>query len=725
MKLSESDLRMLAASWITPDLAEAAGIFRVNSADGAVLVGRNGKGDYAGIVIPHTCPGIENTRENQLRLDHPELELKPDGSTNEKNKYLFPPGRSNILYFPPGVTPEMLTNVNLPIIICEGAKKALAIWRLATEGRDCPRFLPIAVSGVWNWHGTVGKESGLNGSRQSVKGPISDLARIKWKGRTAYVLYDGDKASNMSVLAAERGLARELKSRGSIVKIIDLPSAPRLSKPDDYLANPEGGPTRMLTLIDDAREFEPNLLRYLQNDHGNAERLIAVYGDVLRFCHPMKKWLVWDGRRWVIDVNKRAHKFAKLTMLEYLQQSVKAESEKHGKFAQKSLDTKCINALLESAQSEIYVELDQLDTHPYLLNCTNGIVDLRTGMLLPHDPTLYITKLVHFDFNPDAICPTWKSFLYRIMGLEENSDRAERLVRWLQKAFGYSITSITSEKAVFVCWGPTDAGKSTMLSNFRSIVDEYSGLLQIDTLMIRREETNASLADLADLRGCRFIQTSETEKGQRLAEGKLKRISQGTGKIKACRKYENPIQFVETHKLWIDANHKPRVKGNDGATWNRLYPIPFTVQIPKKEQDRHLAEKLLAEAEGVLAWTIAGAIRWYAEGLGKPEEIEAANREWKADEDTQGKFIAECIEPGESDTEAARVYSVYRWWCEKNGEKPDTATAFGRGMTDQDYSRGSDPKTRRTTYKCIKIITNIEAEFASDLHKKTGPRGLF
>jgi len=182
---------------------------------------------------------------------------------------------------------------------------------------------------------------------------------------------------------------------------------------------------------------------------------------------------------------------------------------------------------------------------------------------------------------------------------------------------------------------------------------------------------------------------------------------------------------LETHKLWIDANHKPRVRGNDGATWNRLYPIPFTVQIPKGEQDRHLAEKLLVEAKGILAWAVTGAVRWYSEGLEKPEEIEAANREWEADEDTQGKFIAECIEPGASDIEATRIYKLYRWWCEKNGERPDSGTAFGRVMTERGYSRGSEPSNRRTTYKGTRIIPSIEAEFEADLNKKTGTRGLF
>lgn len=90
-----------------------------------------------------------------------------------------------------------------------------------------------------------------------------------------------------------------------------------------------------------------------------------------------------------------------------------------------------------------------------------------------------------------------------------------------------------------------------------------------------RQDTNNTAADLADLRGAWFVMTSETEEGQRLATGKLKRIMQGMGRIKATRKDENPIEFPETHKLWIDANHLPRVHETDDAIWNRLCPIPF------------------------------------------------------------------------------------------------------------------------------------------------------
>ena len=413
---------------------------------------------------------------------------------------------------------------------------------------------------------------------------------------------------------------------------------------------------------------------FAAGDLGNAQRLIAMHGDDLRYNHDFAKWLVWDDWRWCIDTAEQARKLAQDTMLELVRQAMATGDEDLLSFAARSLKSPQISYTMREAQPHIFIPTAALDRDPWLLNFRNGTLDLRTGELRPHHRADFLTKMVHYNYNADAECPTFLRFLERIMGggpdaSEAALDRADRLIAYLQKAFGYALTGVTSEKAVMIFHGSGNNGKSTLLSTFLKILEEYAVLLQIDTLMVRQESNNTQ-ADLADLRGARFVMTSETEEGQRLAEGKLKRITQGMGKIKAVRKYENPIEFPETHKLFMDANHKPVVRGSDNAIWNRLHPVPFSITIPPDEIDPELPAKLLEEAEGILAWAVAGTLRWRREGLGKPPEVESAGALWRAESDPLREFVEDCcvVHPGLS-VKAAPLWQAYEKWAEENGER--------------------------------------------------------
>jgi putative DNA primase/helicase len=289
--------------------------------------------------------------------------------------------------------------------------------------------------------------------------------------------------------------------------------------------------------------------------------------------------------------------------------------------------------------------------------------------------------LVHHNYRADADCPTFLSFLAKA------TEKHPGLLTtgYLQKALGYSLTARTIEKLVFFVYGPTDTGKTTWLSLIRKLLgDDYATLIQIDSIMARQHElsTNAQ-ADLAALRGMRFAMTSETKSGQRLSEGEIKRICQGMGRIKAVRKYENPFEFAETHKLWADANHLPDVRDTDDSIWNRLHAIPFDTMIPKAEQDRELPAKLAAEGEGILAWAVAGAVRWYAEGLGKPKAVENAAGRWRAQSDQVGRFIRECyVAKKDAQVKARALYSAYKAWAEGAGEPAIAEFQFGQRMAE-------------------------------------------
>ena len=427
------------------------------------------------------------------------------------------------------------------------------------------------------------------------------------------------------------------------------------------------------------------------HDAGNAERVLRQYGEDLLYCDERNKWLVWDGKRWIADTAK-ARFLAKQSMLTFLQRGIDVNDQAAQRFARQSLDERRIDGMLGLACIEpwIRVSADKLDARKDLLNVRNGTLDLRTGELRAHDRSDLLTKQVHHDYDPAAECPQWDAFLERIMGAREDEDRATRLIAYLRRALGYSLSGDTSERAVFILYGDGRNGKSTLLNVFKSIVSEYAVTIAAETLMTRQQQDNNTSSDLADLHGARFAQTSETEEGQRFAQGKLKRITQGSGsQIRACRKYENPFSFEESHKLWVDTNHKPVIQNaEDQALFGRLHPIPFTVQIPEAEIDRELAGKLLSEAPGILAWAVRGGVERYRYGLGQPKEVRQANQEWRQESDRLSEFIEECCATDpEIKVQASVLYRAYSEWADANREHPLTSTAFGRKMISRSFER--------------------------------------
>lgn len=401
-----------------------------------------------------------------------------------------------------------------------------------------------------------------------------------------------------------------------------------------------------LTVTLPPKEGEPDLLVQGMNDDGNTERLMIVHGRDIRYCPPMNKWLIWDGRRWCIDEVNRIQELCVSVMRQFLAQATERSSGDEWKFAHKSLSYTGICRSISLAESRATVMPREFDTDPWALNCLNGTIDLRTSVLRDHDREDLITKLVHYNYDKESKCELWLKFLWSAMGdseeaTEEQVMRALRLVEYIQRALGYSITGSTIEKAVFIPLGEFgNNGKSTMLDTVRKIIREYSALLQVDTLMVRQESNNTQ-ADLADLRGARFVQTSETEESQSLSQGKLKMLTAGMGTIKAVRKFENPIEFEQTFHIWLDTNKMPYIKDpDDTATLARLHPIPFLVQIPDNKIDQQMPEKLQKEASGILAWMVDGARQWFEKKLGKPQEIINARNEWKnAQSDPWGQAV--------------------------------------------------------------------------------------
>ncbi len=235
--LTEADYAALEKSYLTREIVDAARIRRVDTVDGAEIVGQKptASKDYAGLVFHYLWPGEAHAREYRLRRDNPDLESRPDGSIKEKNKYLSPPGKGNLFYLPPGTPPEWLTDSTIPVTFTEGEKKALALWRFYCERGE--KRLVIGLAGVFGWRGKVGYTTNGNGKKQAVTGPIPDWGRIEWQGRQALIVFDVNVLTNEDVAAARRELAREAQRRGAAPSWVDLPTGiDGVNGVDDLLA---------------------------------------------------------------------------------------------------------------------------------------------------------------------------------------------------------------------------------------------------------------------------------------------------------------------------------------------------------------------------------------------------------------------------------------------------------------------------------------------------------
>ena len=425
-----------------------------------------------------------------------------------------------------------------------------------------------------------------------------------------------------------------------------------------------------------------------QTDIAAARRFVELHGDRVRFCHPWRKWLVWDSRRWKLDDDGGVMRLAKSLADPVWQEARQTGDSAALRFAARTASDRGIKALLALAASDVPIQPADMDGNGWLLNCPNGTLNLRTGTLRDHRREDCLTKLCPTKFDPGASAPTWEAFLRRIF------DEDRELVSFVQRLCGYALTGDVSEQILAILWGTGSNGKTTLLNALMGTLGlEYSLQAVSDLLIVKRNDAHPT--ERADLFGKRFVAAAETEQSRYLAESLVKQLT-GGDKIRARRMREDFWEFSPTHKLFMCTNHKPHVKGNDHAIWRRLVLVPFTVKFwnPDKgesgpvelRQDKSLPEKLRAEAAGILAWAVHGCRDWQREGLCIPDAVRAATAKYRSEEDNLGRFVADCcLTTGAVRVKFSQLFEALEKWCTDNGEELPSRKAVGQWLQEHDF----------------------------------------
>lgn len=418
---------------------------------------------------------------------------------------------------------------------------------------------------------------------------------------------------------------------------------------------------------------------YSWTETGNAERVLDTFGGRLHYCAAIG-WLAWSGVAWEVcergEVPTAIMRSAKAAKRAAEQEQRAAEAAGDVATAERAAaaagwwssslsarridDTEKILRVLPGVQ----IAARDLDTHPELLACRNGTVELLTGELRAHNPDDLLTVALDVDFSPSARSPRWEAFL------ESCFPERPEMVAYLRRLVGYALTGYSTEQVYVVHHGSGANGKSVFTSTLHKVFRPITSAVDINSLLARRSPSDASAAapDIAALRSARLVITSEAEHGAKLNEARVKALT-GGDPITVRQLYREPFTFTPGFLIMLSTNALPDIRGRDEGIWRRTKVVDWEEEFLGDRANPRLGAELLEEAEGILAWAVAGAREWHTAGcLGEPPQIAARVGDYRAQTDVlAGFYPGALVDDRDGFLSRPDVYRAYCEWSDEEG----------------------------------------------------------
>ena len=600
------------------------------------------------------------TEYARAKPDHPRTQ---NGRTV---KYESPTGRPNEPYIPTG-TFSSIHDPAVPLLITEGEKKSLAADQ---AGLPC-----LGLVGVFGWKQP--RSEGLNPA----------MARIAWRGRDVFIVFDCDRGSNPDVRNAESRLALQLQRQGASVRIVRLPpGAPAADGAvqkvglDDYLV--ASGVEALHTLIGAAVDPEPltadelrapagqadprdEVCRYLERDRTDGLPRILNWSDL---------WWRWENGRYVELTTGEVQ----ADLVRYANQHLKMLQSRD--IANFLLQLAAQATIPSSSEPPGWLGEPVMPWRPRdILVAKNGLIHLPTlvaggrDYLLPPTPRFFSLSATDFDFNVTAPQPAlWLSLMNDYW--REDGEA----VRLLQEWFGLSLVADTSFQKILLLIGPTRSGKGLIARVQRRLV----GPLNVGGPTLANLATNFGLSQLLG-KSLGIISDARLsgKTDQAIIVERLLAIS-GEDCLTVDRKHLSAVTLTFPTRLMVLSNELPRLHDASGALAGRMLVQRMTESFYGRE-DRHLFTKLVDEMPGILLWSIAGWHRLMARGCF--EQAASGNElagEMRDIASPVSVFLREKCNVGPEFTIARKLlHAAYVVWCKDKGRgHVEDDAGFGRAL---------------------------------------------
>lgn len=436
------------------------------------------------------------------------------------------------------------------------------------------------------------------------------------------------------------------------------------------------------------------------SDQWLALRVVEAADSVLRYIPAQGRWMTWEGGRWRTDNGMRAEDTVKIELRKIAMQldgqgaTAKEQASAAGKAQAVASGAKAaaVRVLVQSDRA-IAVEVDSLDHDKWMLNTPAGMVDLKTGHMLPADPNALCTKAT-------AVAPSTQPHPEWTRFLDEATGGDVELQRYLQRLAGYCLTGSTEEQMFAFFYGPGGNGKGVFLKTLLHVLADYGYSAPMATFVSSGMDRHPT--ELAAMCGARMVTASETQAGRRWDEARVKALT-GGDPVTAHFMRMDDFTYYPTFKLLFAGNHKPEIRDLDAAMRRRIHLIPF-IATPKVV-DKRLEDKLKIEYPAILAWMIEGCLLWQREGLNPPASVLAATESYFEESDPLGQWLEECTEPAPDEwVNAEQLFESWKEWANQHEEYVGRQSRLMQALQQRKYPRRKDPTTRRAQFQGLKIV---------------------